>query len=211
MQDSVLAAKSVQLSRCVADGCGNGYSFNVPVLINGCLGRNLAVGVRGDGDTKIAGCVLYNMTGAAFECNSDKARLAVWNTIAVMNEAAQYGVFHVMANGGSILCEDYNCFIDRLGGAAVLYYSGDLPAGYTVRPVGAHTLGQNPVLVNAAGGDFSLQDSSPCVDAGRPDLCGNASHIGFYVKPDAPTDGGGNNNQYRNNRQYGVGRNKQYG
>jgi hypothetical protein len=48
------------------------------------------------------------------------------------------------------------------------------------------------------------------VDAGIPDLCGNASHIGFYEKPDASVPGG-NNSQYRNNRQYGVGRNKQYG
>ena len=210
MQDSSLEAKSIHLSRCIADGCTNGYRFNIPALLDGCLGRNLAVGVHGDGDTKVAGCVFYNITAAAFELDSDKARLSVWNTIAVMNEAAQYGVFHVMSGGGSIAYENYNCFIDRLGGAAELYDENDWPVLFAPGPAGHHTLRQDPLFVHAAGGDFKLQDTSPCVEAGRPDLCGNALHIGFYVKPDAPGSGG-INPQYRNNRQYGVGRNTQYG
>lgn len=212
LADSGGNGKNIHLSRCIADGCGNGYFFAVPAAMEGCLGRNLAIGIHGDEHTLVSGCLLYNMTGAAFECSSDKARLSVCNTIAVMNEAAQYGVFHVQADGGNIPYEDYNCFVNRLGGASVLYYENDWPSSYSPRPMGLHTIRQNPLFENAAAGQFSLQDRSPCVNAGRPDLCGNKTHIGFYEKPDPePGEGGGNNLQHRQNRQYGVGRNKQYG
>lgn len=212
LADSSGSGKSIRLSRCIADGCGSGYSFNVPAVVEGCLGRNLAIGIHGDEQTAILRCVLYNMTGAAFQCNNEKARLSIWNTIAVMNESAQYGVFHVQAGGGNITYEDYNCFVDRLGSAPVLHYENDWPSYYSPTPMGMNTIQANPLFENIAGGQFNLQDSSPCVDAGSPDLCGNKTHIGFYEKPDAePGEEGGNNLQHRHNRQYGVGRNKQYG
>jgi hypothetical protein len=212
LADSSGNGKNIHLSRCIADNCGSGYFINIPAVLEGCLGRNLVIGIHGDEQTCVYGCVLYNMTGAAFECNNEKARLSICNTIAVMNESAQYGVFHVMSGGGNITFEDYNCFVNRLGGVTVLYYENDWPNYYSATPMGLHTIRQNPLFENIAGGQFSLQDGSPCVDAGRPDLCSNKTNIGFYEKPDQePSEGGGNNLQHHHNRQYGVGRNKQYG
>ena len=104
--------------------------------------------------------------------------------------------------------EDFNCFVDTAGSAVTLHDSTGWPIDYVPSLIGANTLETNPVFVSAAGKDFSLSDGSPCVSAGLVDIYGNASHIGFYEMPESA--GGGTNVQANRNRQYGLGRNKQY-
>ena len=196
------------LNGCVADGCATGFGLTQGFL-NGCISHDCDVAVETVKLAAMAGCVFYDCGSAAFVCDAATAYWQIVNTIVVLQAGAN-GVFHVKSSGGNVLFEDYNCFVDTAGSPVVYHYSADWPTGYRDNGIGAHTIQVNPQFVNAAGKDFTLQSSSPCVDAGLPDAVGHTTHIGFYAGTEAVPEDGGNNVQVHVNVQYGS-RNKQYG
>lgn len=204
------AAKSAVIENCIAQSCGTGFAVSGGGIVQACLAADCTGAIETNGTIQVKQSVLYNCLEAAFLCNALTARWEIFDTIAVLNENAG-GVFQVGPNGGVVVYEDYNCFIDRLGNPAVLHDQSNWPE-YDYHPagIGMHTLQTDPLFVSVAGKDFQLQDSSPCVNAGRPLLYGIKTHIGFYEPAESvPDDEGGNNVQSRRNKQYGP-QNKQY-
>ena len=209
LNDAGNGGKSAVLSGCVADGCAVGFSVTGGHL-TGCIADGCTDAVQTNGAVTVVSCVLYDCGDHAFVCSNTKARWEIVNTIVVLNTGAS-GVFGVGTNGGSIACEDHNCFCDTAGNPVTLHDTTNWPIDYVPSLIGANTLETNPLFVSAAGKDFTLGDSSPCIDAGRPDVYGHVSHIGFYQTPESvPDEGGGGNVQTNRNRQYGEGRNRQY-
>jgi hypothetical protein len=200
VQDTLGNGRSVAYNDCIADGCGSAFAASNG-LIDGCIGRNNSVGMMINGEIQVRNSLLYNCTGSAFKCNSILARWHIWNTIAVMSNTAQYGIFHVQASGGIIVYEDYNCFVKLDGTAAVYHYSGEWPSCYSPSLIGVHTLVQEPRFMDAANKDFCLRPNSPCLNAGRPTLCSGVTSIGVQQKMQIPP----RNVMYMNNRQYGEG------
>lgn len=195
------------LNGCIADGCATGFGLTQGIL-SGCIGNNVTVGAETIKSSVVSGCVFYDCGSAAFVCDGMGAYWQVINTIVVLNVNAN-GVFHVKSGGGSVVFEHYNCFVDTEGNTVTYHYNADWPLGYSDNGIGAHSLQTEPLMTDAANGDLTLSAGSPCIDAGMPDAFGNATHIGFYQSPES-TGGGGGNVQANRNRQYGVGRNKQY-
>lgn len=202
-------ASSSECCGCIAADCGTGLAVSGGGIVNKCLAEDCTTGVETSGAAEVKNCVLYNCLEAGFGCSAATARCSIFNTIVVLNENAA-GVFQVGSDGGSVVYEDYNCFIDRLGSSVTLHDNSNWPWGYDTPLIGLHTLQTSPQFVNVTGKDFTLQDDSPCVNAGRPDLYGNRSHIGLYETPEAESGGEGENNvQVNVNVQYGP-RNVQY-
>lgn len=70
--------------------------------------------------------------------------------------------------GGATVTSDYNLFYDSLGGNAFDYngsFSG-FSAYKTASGKDAHSLNTNPLFTNAGSNDFTLQASSPAINAG---------------------------------------------
>jgi hypothetical protein len=152
------------------------------------------------GAAMVLNCLLYNITGTAFECNSASARWHIANTIAVMSNTAAYGVFRVQSSGGNVVYEDYNCFVRLDGTAAVYHYSANWPVLYSPSVIGRHTIQANPCFQDPASGNFRLMLFSPCLNAGKPTLGGGYSSVGVQQKIQMP----GRNVMYgANNRLYG--------
>jgi hypothetical protein len=200
VQDTSGNGRNVVYNGCIADGCNSAFASSSG-LIDGCIGRNNTVGVMTNGQIQVRNSLLYNCTGSAFECNSSLARWHIANTIAVMSNTAQYGIFRVQANGGNIVYEDYNCFIKLDGTAAVYHYSGNWPTLYSPSLIGVHTIQQDPCFMDTANKDYRLRPNSPCLNAGRPTLCSGITSIGVQQKMQMPP----RNVMYMNNRQYGEG------
>jgi hypothetical protein len=200
--------KSYRLQNCFAQGCGTGFAVSGGGTAAGCIAEDCTYGIETNGAIGVMTCVLYNCLGAAFVCSASTARWEIYNTIAVLNENAT-GVFKVGSGGGSVVYEDHNCFIDRLGNTVTLHDQSGWPVNYTPSAIGLHTLQESPLFVSTAGKDYRLQDGSPCVDAGRPMPYGVATHIGFYEAAEPEGGQGGNNVQVNINVQYGQ-QNKQY-
>jgi hypothetical protein len=200
VQDTAGNGRNVAYHGCIADGCPSAFASSSG-LIDGCIGRNNTVGVMTNGQIQVKNSLLYNCTGSAFECNSTLARWSIWNTIAVMSNSAQYGIFRVQANGGNIVYEDYNCFVKLDGTQAVYHYSGNWPTLYSPSLIGVHTIQQDPRLMDAVNKDYRLRPNSPCLNAGRPTLCSRITSIGVQQKMQIPP----RNVMYMNNRQYGEG------
>jgi hypothetical protein len=200
VQDTLGNGRNVAYNDCIADGCQSAFATSSG-LIDGCIGRNNTVGVMTNGQIQVRNSLLYNCTGSAFECNSPLARWNIWNTIAVMSNTAQYGIFRVQANGGNIVYEDYNCFVKMDGTATVYHYSGNWPTLYSPSLIGVHTIQQDPRLMDATNKDYRLRPNSPCLNAGRPTLCSGITSIGVQQKMQIPP----RNVMYMNNRQYGEG------
>lgn len=202
------AGKSAVLQNCIADGCGTGFAASGGSIVAGCIAEDCTKGIETNGAAHVTGCVLYNCLQAAFVCSAVTARWEIFNTIAVLNENAA-GIFKIGSGGGSVVYEDYNCFIDRLGNSVALHDNNGWPWDYTPSQIGGHTLQVNPLFVNAAAKDYRLQSGSPCVNAGRPMPYGIKTSIGFYEAAESEGGEGGNNVQVNINVQYGQ-RNKQY-
>ena len=211
LNDAGNGGKSSVLVGCASHGCTVGVSISGSSMLNGCITDGCTDAVLTDGTARVAGCVFYDCIDHAFVCSNVKARWEIVNTIAVLNINAD-GVFGVGSGGGSIVYEDHNCFVDTAGNTVTLHDSSGWALDYVPSLIGANSLEADPVFVDISGKDFSLGDSSPCIDAGKADVYGNVSHIGFYQTPEGVPDegGGGGNEQSQRNRQYGVGRNKQY-
>jgi hypothetical protein len=205
LYDAGNGGKSSVLNGCVADGCAVGFSVSGGGVLSGCIADGCTDAVKTNGTCGVASCVLYDCGDHAFVCSDAKARWEIVNTIAVLNTGAT-GVFGVGSGGGSVVVEDHNCFCDTAGNPVTLHDTTNWPIDYVPSLLGVNTLQADPVFANAAGKDFSLADGSPCIDAGRPDVYGNETHIGFYQTPESvPDEGGGGNVQTNRNRQYGEG------
>jgi len=199
--DSSGSGRSVAYNDCIANGCGSAFATSGGSLVDGCIGRNNTVGMMTNGEIQVRNSLLYNCSGSAFECNSSLARWHIWNTIAVMSNTAQYGIFRVQANGGNIVYEDYNCFVKLDGTAAVYHYSGNWPTLYSPSLIGKHTIQKDPCFMDAVNMDFRLRPNSPCLNAGRPTLCSGVTSIGVQQKMQIPP----RNVMYgANNRLYGL-------
>lgn len=88
----------------------------------------------------------------------------------------------VMSSAGVVFVKDaglcdYNDFFNN-GGANVEYNSGH----------GTGNIESNPDFTAASAGDFSLQGTSPCIDAGNPtvsylDVDGSTNDMGAFGGP----------------------------
>ena len=207
LNDAGNGARSSVLVGCVADGCDKGFLVSGGGSLTGCISYGCTDAVETDGACNVNSCVLYDCGSHAFVCSDTQARWEIVNTIVVLDTLAS-GVFGVGSGGGSIVYEDFNCFVDTVGNTVTLHDNANWSIDYVPSVIGANTLEADPLFADVSGKDFSLADGSPCIDAGVADVYGNASHIGFYETPEA--QGGGSNDQSQRNKQYGVGRNKQY-
>jgi VCBS repeat-containing protein len=74
------------------------------------------------------------------------------------------------------------------GNKVTAEYNNAYVAGFSGIATGAGNIAQNPLYANAAAGDFHLQGSSPCINAGNPDPAyndndGSRNDMGIYGGP----------------------------
>jgi len=112
-----------------------------------------SVWVTGTGDHWIYNNVIYNalQNGYGIEIGRLDAK-----TVTVKNNIVygfQYGIFQDTPYASTVV-EDYN---------AIYNYGVNDRSGFTG---GSHTLNQNPLFTNASNNDFTLQSTSPGINAG---------------------------------------------
>jgi len=114
----------------------------------------------------IMNCIIANNANYGVYCNS--GTLAVINTI-FLNNGGTDNIVQTLQNNPGILqimyCRGYR------------YWSGSTVS----------TISDNPQFMSVS--DLKLQPSSPCIDAGKPDVNdpdGTRSDMGYYGGPDAP-------------------------
>jgi hypothetical protein len=206
VQDIVGNGRSAVFVDCIADS-GSGFAVSSGIIRHS-IGRNNAVGVSINGAVSIVNSLFYNVTGAAFECSYALARWQIDNTIVVMNNSATYGIFRVQSVGGNVVYEDYNCFVKLDGTAATYHYSANWPTLYYPSQIGVHTIIADPLFADAGNGDFQLQETSPCMNTGKPTPFGGVTSMGVFL-PDQPQPTPGetsNNGRHRRGRFGGCGK-----
>ena len=186
--DANNGGKSAVLSGCIADGCVVGLAVSGSGDISGCITQDCANAVETNGTVSVTSSVLYDCSSHAFICSDVDARWHIVNTIVVLDPAAD-GIFGIGSAGGSIVYEDYNCFIDTAGNPVTLHDNTSWPIDYVPSLIGANSLEVNPLFVNVANADFSLQSSSPCKDSGKPTAYSGVTSMGVW-QPQQVSDPG---------------------
>jgi hypothetical protein len=139
---------------------------------------NTSSGISTSGDdTLIYNNVMYNNAlGIFLFCSGitrdSSANSRIKNNIIVANGSQSYAKVRsqAVASGGNVF--DYNIYFGSAKERPFSWDSGGPPADdhtwaqWQVHNPEAHSLVSDPLLVNATGGDFRLQSTSPAIDAG---------------------------------------------
>ena len=173
-QSSNAKLEGFTIQNGVADKGGGIYLYNSsPTITNCIISGNTAEYGAGIGCAysypTITNCAIWGNTayyGGAIRCSYSSATII---NCTLWGNTADYG--------GGIYCEDYSSatitnsilwnnspqeieLADSTNNSVVNYC--DIQGGYT----GNANINADPLLVNAAAGDFHLQGRSPCIDAG---------------------------------------------
>jgi hypothetical protein len=200
--DANNGGKSAVLSGCIAEGCAVGLAVSGGGTIFGCMTQACADAVETNGTACVTSCVLYDCSSHAFICSDVDARWHIVNTIAVLDPAAD-GVFKVGSSGGSIVFEDYNCFIDTAGNTVTLHDNASWPIDYVPSVIGPHSLEVGPLFVDAANAVFSLQSGSACKDTGKPTLYEGVTSMGVWQPEQASEPGQSGSSGGRHHGRFG--------
>ena len=163
------------LSGCVANLAAGAVLTNiiaVPGAVIGCITVGGMYGVRpvsAGSAAVVIGNTFYNLTQYGIMAEVAN-RVVAFNNIFCLAP----GAVGLHCNSGSIVYNDYNCFIESDGTPLTV---GDNGSGYEVPVKGKHSVQVDPDFVDAANGDFRVRN--PLVlRGGRPGPDGRAAVIG---------------------------------
>jgi len=137
------------------NGTGTGStSFNGGMLFNDANGL------------KIYNNVFYDNypCGVGFY-NGDQVSVEIVNNIFFENDTYEIRYGTGCTTG---LISDYNCVYHSAGGNFMRPVSATDWAGWQAAGWDLRGINSDPLVVDAAGADFNLKPTSPCIDAGRP-------------------------------------------
>ena len=182
------------LSGCVAKlgSISNLVNFNGRSgVVIGCIAVGGQFGVRvgsAGAAVLVAGNTFYNTNNDGVYLNGGDGVVVVNNIFCLAPGAV--GIY--VQSGGSVVHNDYNCFIESDG--TPLTPTGTEYGGGEAPVKGSHSLEVDPLFVDAANYDFKLQLLSPCLAAGKAQSDGTTQpDIGALLStptervPTAPT------------------------
>ena len=155
-----------------------------------CLVRaNGSVGVYLDSCSynTLANCTIAGNGGNELDADDwGISHLTVRNSILVADGTGDHAV--TLDDLPDALNWDYNCLV-ALNGAQLSNVGSTLGDWQSATGEDANSISSDPAFVNPAGGDYQLQEDSPCINAGDPayastnayDLAGNPRIIGGIV------------------------------
>ncbi|MBT6129418.1 MAG: DUF1565 domain-containing protein, partial [Candidatus Marinimicrobia bacterium] len=193
----VIANSTVSGNTASVHGGGiDSYNSCSPTIINSTISENTASwggGVWTLSSPTITNCTIAGNTatsgGGAIESYSSSSYPIITNCTITGNTAPDGGIrsrdaFPTIAN----------CILWNDSPGEIYVYSGDDPSvtysdvqgGYE----GEGNIDADPLFVNPDNGDYTLQSSSPCIDAGDPesdlDSDGSISDMGAYFYDQSP-------------------------
>ncbi len=171
-------AHSGLLMACVANLAVGTLFVNfigVPGVVSGCLVVGGAWGARAQGAGSAAVIIGNTFYGqSAYGARSEETdSFVVLNNIFCLAPGAK----GLLTNIGSIILNDYNCFIATDGTPLTVGESG---SGDEVPEIGAHSIEVDPLFVDAANNDFRLKPLSTCIGAGKRSM-GEPTNIGAFT------------------------------
>ncbi len=165
---------------CVADLAANKNFVNLIFsdgLVIGCLvggaGKYGVHVVSTGASALVVNNTFYGLTSYGIFANDCEGVVAYNNIFCLAPGATGLAA----TTRGSFIYNDYNCFIETDGTPLTV---GLHVAGYEAPVIGPHSIAVDPLFVDAANGNLSLQPKSPCVDAGTPDSLDGWATIGAY-------------------------------
>jgi hypothetical protein len=167
-----------KISNCIITGnlaeadeyvYGGGLAFCDGTIINCTITGNTAPGGGGlyRCDAEIRNCIVAsNKNGGLYKCDG-----MIKNCTITGNTYSGLSVCDGMINNCIIWDGIYNC-------SANITYS-DVAGGWS----GVGNIDEDPLFVDAAGGDYHLRWDSPCVDAGDPDFIPEPGEVDIDGEP----------------------------
>lgn len=151
-----------------------------------CFGNNLIINgsqsIHSKGYVDVRNSILYNpaVAGIVLDDNVSNAAADVHNNI-IMPTAHDTGVAFaagIAPGDGGTFNNDFNCIfgvdgqqLDNVGSAAT---------GNVIPVLGENGIEADPLFIDSPGGDFRLEDGSPCINTGSPDAFAGYSNIGPF-------------------------------
>ncbi|MGA1844630.1 MAG: choice-of-anchor Q domain-containing protein, partial [bacterium] len=160
-------------------GYGGGMRINSasPTLINCVIADNHAIGENG----RAGGICLSSASPLITHCTIGMNSAAGGGGIYSSNE------FSAPSITSSILWGDSAEELVLNGSIPTITYSDIGQSEYTDPE--SHTINQDPLFMNPTGGNFRLQEGSPCIDAGKPDSLITDDRDGAVRPRDGDGDG----------------------
>ena len=186
-QDALVIMDSCLINDNISDVGGGIYSYDASVLVTNSIIFNNSSGIYiyECQETFIDNCVFSNNNG--YHIYVSESDITILNSI-IEGSAYGYGINFYNSPDASIShCAFYNNTAGNFGGNSIPQNLGIID---TINTNGDScdiyfNIFQDPLFVNPASGNFQLQYSSSCVDAGDPyvlynDIDGSVNDMGAY-------------------------------
>ena len=139
-----------------------------------------AAGIVGFGTNEsIRNNTIYGQSEKALRLRTADNNKIIVGNILVPNAGAK--AINIDSTGGSIFFNDYNCIFGADGNPLADPFGND-QAGGTDPALGRNSIEVNPLFVDAAGGDFRLQQVSPCLNVADRDAQDGYNTMGCYMR-----------------------------
>lgn len=148
-------------------------AFTSCIFIGGQYGLNLG---QASISVMVQNCTFYNNGTYGVRIGSP-CSVTIFSSIFVV--AVGVTAIQINAAGGTVLYNDYNCFIE-IDGTPATAFANDY-AGGEVTLIGKHSIEVDPLFMDPANGNFGLKSESPCLMTGKPILDGYMS-IGAWPR-----------------------------
>ena len=116
---------------------------------------------------------------SAITITNIEANVAVWNNIFDMAAAADYAI---NITAGSLIECDYNNAYSTTAGVVLTNPYYDSAKAADIPQVGSNNSELDPGFIDPSGGDYRLQEGSPCINTGKEDAGQGYSNIGFWQR-----------------------------
>ena len=152
-------------------------TISVPCTVMGCLTVGGLWGVR----VVSAGSAAVIIGNTFYNLSDHGVRSETTDSVIVLNNifALAPGAVGLLTSIGSIIYNDYNCYIETDGTPLTVGATG---SGDEVPVLGEYSIELDPLFVDAANGDFRLKPTSPCLNTGERTPGGGYQNMGAWQR-----------------------------